>query len=428
MKDSKRQSLKLHKSRARARRSNKFLLKVAPFRSPIITKGKGNWVWDIDGNKYLDMMSGQFCLAFGHSYQPFTDALLKQLKVITHTNTLTNTDQTLSALEALAGVSSGSIHKGILLSTGAEAVECAIRYAKQFTGKDGMVAVREGYHGLTLGTQGISSGGIYAHPHIDNTFFISAPTDSETNIRLLKETYKKHLMRHKDSIAAIIVEPVISVGGMIFLNDQFFKILKELATELNALLIFDECQTGMGRTGDWFAYQHLKVVPDIVVLGKILGNGLPVSAVLVKDEVAKKIENSLIHFSSHQNDPLSAACVSFVINEITKRRLLVNVRKKGKKLLSELTRLSKKEPWLLKPRGRGLMIGFDIPEFLFTEKRNLGLELIKILEERGVLVQAIRRGRTFRILPSFLITDLEVSFFIHMLEESFLDLHVQYDA
>lgn len=403
-----------------------YVLQVAPFRTPVISHGEGNSVWDSEKKEYLDMMSGQFCLAFGHSYPPFVEAIHKQMKLLTHTNTLSLTTKTLEACKELASVTHPTLNKSILLSTGAEAVEFALRYAKFATGKNGIVSIRDGYHGLTLETQSISSGGQYAAPKTPETYSIETPDWDRKGESMSKEAYydmllqkaEAELKQHEGTIAAFVAEPVISVGGMIYPDSYYFIGLKKLAEKHKALFIFDECQTGLGRTGTWFAYENTGIVPDILVLAKIAGNGMAVSAVVVTDNLAKRIEHKLIHFSSHQNDPLSAAALHFVITHMKEQDTLTHVQTVGNYLVSELKKLAKTQSMIENPRGRGLMIGFDLPDKLFSQKRNPGQELISAMEQRGVIIQAIRQGRTVRILPSFVTTTHHVDTFIQALSHS----------
>lgn len=403
-----------------------YILKIAPFRGPIITHGSGNDVWDVEGNKYLDMMSGQFCLAFGHSYAPFVKAMHEQMNELTHTNTLSLTKITLEAMKELASVTHPTLNKSILLSTGAEAVECALRYAKFAAGKNGIVSIRDGYHGLTLETQSISSGGQYAAPKTPETYSIETPDWDRKGDGMKKEEYydmvlqktEADLAQYEGTIAAFVAEPVISVGGMIYPDSYYFVGLKKLAEKHGALFIFDECQTGLGRAGSWFAYEDAGIIPDMLVLAKIAGNGMAVSAVVVSDDMAKQIEHKLIHFSSHQNDPFSAAALHFVITHMKQENTLTHIQTVGSYLVDALQTLAKTQPLIENPRGRGLMIGFDLPDELYSKQRNPGQELITEMEKRGVIIQAIRQGRTVRILPSFITTTAQVDTFIQALIQS----------
>lgn len=415
----------LKKSLKLLKKYKSYLFLLTPFRKPVLKSGKGVWVTDIDGNKYLDLMSGQFSLPLGHCHKEFNEVLYTQAKKILHTNTLYLTEEVFRGIKAVASITAKGLKKTAFLSTGAEAVEFAIRHAKFYTKKEGIVSLTSGYHGLTLATQSLSKKGIYAKPLVPKSYHIPTPnhlnspdgkiTDKTTEACLEKS--KKKLAQYKGKIAAFIVEPIISVGGMIFLPKKYLLGLKKLADEHKALLIFDECQTGLGRTGKWFGYEYFNIVPDILILAKGAGLGFPTSLVVMKNRIAKEVEGKIEHFSSHQDDPISGVTIEFLINYIRKHKLLKKIRRKGNYLLKMLKRISKENNLLQNPRGLGLMIGFDINEKFFNKRFNPGKELISLLEQDGILIQATRRGRTFRILPSYEITNKEIDIFIRSLRK-----------
>lgn len=397
---------------------------AAPYRNIILKRGKGMWVWDVDGNKYLDMMSGQFCLPFGHSDTITARMVCKQTETMINTNALFLTEDVLQGARALSSIAHKLLQKVFFLSTGAEAVEFALRNAKAFSGKEAIASLTVGYHGLTLATQALSNGGTYAKPMVSKIYHLPSP---DITLRKKNETVREFIaqcLKQTDHVlgaaqhdlAAIIVEPVISVGGMIYPPKQYFQGLVKIAKKHSALLIFDESQTGIGRTGTWFGYEHCGVVPDMVVLAKGIGLGFPVSAVLMKTTVATRLEGKVMHFSSHQNDPLSGAMAACVISTIKKRKLLPIIETQGAYLLARLRQISVKHPLIQNPRGRGLMLGFDLDEKIFTAEQNPGQRLITLLEMHGMLIQAVRRGKVFRILPAFIITKKEIDFFITTLD------------
>ncbi|MCD8484168.1 aspartate aminotransferase family protein [Candidatus Woesebacteria bacterium] len=402
----------------------KYVLEVTPFRAPILASAEGSYYKDIDGNRYLDLMGGQFCEVLGHGDEELAEVVYQQSKKILHTNTLCLTEEVLEACRALSEITNDTLQKTILLSTGAEAVECALRYARFYTKKDGIVSITNGYHGLTLATQSISSGGAYAHPLVPGSHFIPTPdwhnrpadVDGSEYIAEHLQAAEEYLSEFEGTIAAFIIEPVVSVGGMIYLPKEYFAGLAEIAKKHGALLIYDECQTGLGRLGTWFGYERTGIVPDILVLAKAAGLGFPVSAVMFSQEIAEAVEGKFIHFSSHQNDPFSARMVLHLINTIKKEDMLSKILETGEYFVSRLQELSKKSALLLRPRGEGLMISFDLPEEYFTETNNPGMRLIDLLEQRGVMVQAIQKGKTFRIIPSYRISRDEIDFCIETLE------------
>ena len=418
--------MNLDKSRKIMKEYKEYVFKATEFLEPIIERGEGSYVWDIDGNKYLDINSGQFCVVFGHTYKPFLDEINRQMEKIIHTNTMTLTSEVFEAAKELASINDGDLKKSIFLSTGAEANECAIRYAKFLTRKNKIISFSKGYHGLTLGTQSITMGGIWARPRIDGCIDIETPdllypSDNKNSDEFYKqciEDLKLKINQNQDEIAAIIVEPILGTAGIVIPPQDYFKTLRKLCDDNNILLIFDECQTGFGRTGKWFCYQHFGIIPDILVTAKAIGMGLPVSAVTFRQSVIEEFEGSITHFSSHQNDPLAASIVKFVIQHIRDNDLLTQINEKGQYLINKLIEVSKENRLIVNPRGMGLMIGFELPLDLVKDDRHLTYELINRMQDNGVLLQAVRRGATFRILPNFLVTYEEIDYFIEMLRKS----------
>lgn len=395
-----------------------YLFTAVPYNSFILTKGEGTWVYDEQGRKYLDLNAGQFCLCFGHNDPGLQQVVLSQMKKIYHTNTATLTPEVLQAARDMAGITGGELTKTIFLSTGSEANECALRYARFATGKAGVIAFKNGYHGLTLGSQHLTMGGIWAQPRDEryNGYL------EDFDVQSLRSAIERILQAKNGNVCAVMVEPVLGVGGVLLPSKEFFRRLREICTEKGLLLIFDECQTGFGRTGEWFAYQRLGVEPDILVCAKSMGGGMPVSSVTFNKRLAQRLEGKYIHFSSHQNDPLACAVVSYIIDTMKKNRCLEHNREMGDYLLAELKKLAAAHPLLREPRGMGLMLGFDFPDEALAADPGLTRRFLTRLQEEGVLLQAIRRGKTFRLSPSFIITREEIDFLISKLDKVLAEL------
>jgi 4-aminobutyrate aminotransferase-like enzyme len=390
----------------------------------VIASGQGSFVTDVDGNKLLDLNAGQFCCIFGHSWPKMDAIIRKQLGTIGHTGTNTVSQDVLVAAKALSERCPGMSGKVIFLSTGAEAVECAMRFAKGVKKRNGFVCFKNGYHGLSLGSQSVTFGGQWALPVVDQIHSIAVPCFHELDEAALAaamdasiEELQRLLASHGEEIAGLILEPIISVGGMIYLPDSYCERISDLCKKHDIFLVYDECQTGMGRTGTWFCYEHSKVIPDILVSAKAVGAGFPVSMVVFNGKTVDLKATSLGHYSSHQNDPLSAGIVTGVIEEIENGRLLEAVQDKGAYLLGKLVELSGKYSFIKKPRGRGLMLGFDIDRPGLTSYRQLGKEFLDRLLENGVMLQATSQGKTYRLLPNYLVSREEIDFLVAVLEK-----------
>lgn len=416
----------LKKSSACYEAGSPYLLEATHYIEPIIERGEGSFVWDVDGNRYLDFNAGQFCMTFGHGYRPFIDEVSRQMGKIYHTNTSALAPEVFEGARDLARVIGGDLRKTLFLSTGSEANEAAIRYAKVFTGRDGIACISDGYHGLTLGSQGMTMGGRWARPRIPGSMAVLTPdcvhrpesVGEEELVDCCIADARRLFDEDGDSIAAFIVEPIIGVGGLVEMPARYLRELRGLCDEHGSLLIFDECQCGFGRSGEWFVFQSVGVAPDILVTAKAMGNGLAVSSATFSERVAEGIEGRIVHFSSHQNDPLSAAVVSFVIREIEKNDLLDRNREMGKVLVEALERACSTTAALKNARGFGLMCAFDVNDEAVPDYREYSSRLSHELQGRGVLIQAIRQGRTFRLMPNYFISREEIGLLEEALSES----------
>ncbi len=378
-----------------------YLIPIIPFHEQIISYGKGSYIFDIDDKPYLDLNSGQFCTILGHANPDLTAEVDKISKNIAHTSSGMISSASITAAEKLNEISGELDAYSILLSTGAEAVEFAIRYSKHITGKDGLVCFEKGYHGLTLGTQSITFGGRYARPLVNNIF--SVPIPNETNVDYCFNEIKNVIENNKDTLAAVVMEPIVSVGGMLFPPAEYFSKVRDLCLENDVLLVFDESQTGFGRTGSWFAYQELNVVPDMVICSKGIGMGYPVSAVLFNSRLLKRTI-TMTHYSSHQNDPFAAGIVSFGIEYIYKHKLLESNREKGAYFLAKLKELSQKCSWYKNPRGHGMMLGLDLYIEGVTDYRPIYKSVYDQAADMGMLLQGTDGGRVLRFLPDYLLS------------------------
>jgi 4-aminobutyrate aminotransferase-like enzyme len=398
-----------------------YVFQITEFVTPILDHADGCFVFDMDGNKYLDLNSGQFCACLGHNNIEFRKTVYDQLGKIYHTNTAALSPEVFFAARSVAEVMGGDLKKTIFLSTGSEANECALRYARFITGRNVIVGINKGYHGLTLGSQTLSMSGIWARPRDENNFFIDCEDKDP------EQTIKNFVDQTHNDIAAIIIEPIIAVGGMIYLTRKFLRALRQACDKYKILLIFDECQTGFGRTGSWFAFQYFGVYPDIIVCAKSMGLGIAVSSVTFAENIAREIEGRITHFSSHQNDPLSCAITSFLIETIKKENFLEEIDKKGRYFLDQLTYISTRHPLLIDPRGIGLMLAFDFEHKRVSDHPEISKKFLKDIESRGVLLQAVRRGRTFRLLPAYIIKMQEIDFFLTQLEDSLSSIEKEYN-
>jgi len=427
MQDTKTYCAVMSESRALWKKHLRHVFMAAPYRHPVLVSGKDAWVHDTSGKRYLDLSSGQFSCPFGHGDRRLAKIVAGQLQSLGHTNDLLVHETVFRATSDLASIAPKGLGKAILLSTGTEANECAFRIAKAYTGKNGIVGFDRGYYGLSVATQSISAGGRYADPKVPNMFCIPVadPLSVPAGMTLAEHESdcvaraRRRLARAKGRIGLFIFEPILSAGGMIFPSPGYVAKLLPLIREHRALLAFDEAQTGLGRIGRWFGCGRYRCAPDMLTVSKGLGCGLPVSAVLLNTRISKKIEGQYLHFSSHQNDPVGAAVVSYAIGRIRKEKLLARVRSTGAYFLRALRALERSDAWLANVRGEGLMLAFELEQDVFASQKsyNLGFMLQDLLEQSGVLVQAVARGRIFRLLPPYIIAKKDIDFFVDALAD-----------
>lgn len=401
---------------------SKYMLPVLDFRKIVITKGKGSYVWDANGDKYLDLNSGQFCAVFGHSDANIAEEIFRIANKIQDTDTSTLSEDVLIAAKKIHEICPEMNARTIFLSTGAEANECALRYAKHLKEKNGIISFDMGYHGLSHGTAAYSMSRARIRPTVEYSYAVSAPRDygdnklSEKEIDKYVDEFEKMLSENIDNIAAAIFEPIISGGGLIFPPKSYFKKVAAICKKYDVFLIFDECQTGFGRTGTWFYYQQLECVPDFLVAAKAIGLGYPVSCVIANGNTIKNDLFVLQHYSSHQNEPFAARIVSFGIETMIKNNMLESNIENGNYLMEILKQLAKKHSVVSAPRGVGLMCGFDLFKEVLEHYKEFGTEFCKKALNYKILLQHCNNGKTIRILPNYKMTKTDIDFLYENLD------------
>jgi 2,2-dialkylglycine decarboxylase (pyruvate) len=396
-----------------------YVLMATSYRDEILLTGRGCRVVDADGNSLLDLEAGQICAILGHGHPKLLARLAEQMEKLAHCGTAYLSEPVFEGAKKMAGIVPGDLKKTVFLSTGAEANECAFRIAKIFTGKRGIVGFNRGYSGLTLATISASISARDTSLAVPGTLKILAPDCERCPVMaqfpacdfLCLKVSEEFLRDHvRDEIAAFIVEPILSAGGMIFPPPGYFVRLADTASRLGALLIADEAQTGMGRTGKWFGIEWDRVVPDILVFSKGAGGGFPASGVVVTEEIAQGVLGRFSNFSSHQTDPLAAAAVSAVVDIIEEEGLRDRAADLGARFLDALVEMSARYPFVGKVRGKGLMIGVEMADF--PQKGMSATQVGNVFEglcrRAGVHIKSIHGGRIFRILPPLTITREEV--------------------
>jgi acetylornithine/N-succinyldiaminopimelate aminotransferase len=353
--------------------------------------GEGSWLVDSDGNRCLDLLGGLAVTSLGHCHPAVTQAAHEQLDRLWHASNLYWTEP----METLAGRLSARFGgaAAFFCNSGAEANESALKYARRATGKAGVVALEGGFHGRTLGALSVTgqpAKRIPFEPLSPGATFV-APNDIEALAAAVGP-----------GTGCILLEPILGEGGVYPLEPEFLAAARALADEQGAVLIFDEIQCGLGRTGSFFAFEQLGVRPDAVTLAKALANGLPIGCLLVAHEAPEGFGPG-DHGSTFGGNPVACAAAVAVCDALTDE-LLANVRERGASLAAELAPL----PAVSEVRGRGLMLGLELD-------RPAG-PVVDAARERGLVVGSA--GPTvLRLTPPLTISTDELEHALGLLQE-----------
>jgi len=362
-----------------------------------IEKGVGAHVWDVDGKEYIDCMGGYGVALVGHKNQRVNDAIKEQIdKIITVHSSLYNKtrEEFLTLLISLAPKGLTQVH---LNNSGAEAIEAAMKFARKFTGKKGMVAMKGSYHGKSFGALSLTFNPKYRKafaPLVEKVSFASYG-DMESLRSVID-----------DDTAFVILEPIQGESGIIVAPEGFLQEVRKLCDEKGILLIFDEIQAGLGRTGRLWACDHWNTAPDILCLAKGIAGGVPMGATLVRPDILASISKGE-HSSTFGGNPISCAAGIAALKAITEDGLIENSDKMGKLFREGLEKLKEKHSMIREIRGKGLMIGIEMK----FEVKDILMGLIK----KGVLM--LYSGRNIlRILPPLVISEDDVTKVLHALD------------
>ncbi|RLF48266.1 MAG: acetylornithine/acetyl-lysine aminotransferase [Thermoplasmata archaeon] len=366
-----------------------------------LVRGKGVYVWDENGNKYLDAIAGIGVAILGHSNEELAIAINEQMKKLVVAGPMFHHEEKDEALEELSKFL--SFEYAYFGNSGTEAVEAALKFARLYTGKKEIIAMTKAFHGRTFGSLSATwkkkyRGGF--EPLVPG--FKHIPFN---NIEVAKEAITKET-------AAVIVEPIQGEGGINVIDKDYLEKVNKLCKEKDILLIFDEVQTGFGRTGEFFAYQHFGIEPDIMTLAKTLGGGFPIGAMVAKKEVADLMVPGT-HASTFGGSPLACASAIAVIKTIKEKKLLEKVRKNGKYLREKLEKLKKKYDFIKRVKGMGLMLAVELEMD--------GKEFYKKCLEKKLLLNCTH-GNVIRIMPALTVKKKEIDEAVEIMDECFSSL------
>jgi len=377
---------------------NRYLAKVYAKKPVVLARGKEAFLWDINGKKYLDFTGNYGACIIGYSRTDVIKAIKHQVEKLIPCHGSFYNEARAEFLEKLVQITPKGLTKAFLGNSGAEAVECAIKMARKFTKKPEIIAMMGGFHGKTMGALSATWKKKYRAPF-------------QPLVQCFKHVQRYSIQKIKEAVtestAAIIVEPIQGEGGVILPPNDFFQNLRELCDKTGILLILDEVQTGMGRTGKMFACEHWGIIPDIMCLAKPIAAGLPLGVAVAKEEIASSLGVGE-HTSTFGGNPVVCAAASATIDLILKEQLPERAAKLGDYFLGKLRELQSKYRVIREVRGLGLMIGVE----LRVQVLNIILEAI----EKGILMLDAGRN-VLRFLPPLIITKKHIDTVIAFLEE-----------
>lgn len=360
----------------------------------VINKGKGCYVWDENGEKYLDFYGGHAVALVGHCHPVIVKAVSQQLKkLIFYSNVVYNT-QRAEAAKLLIELTKGKFQSVFFCNSGTEANETALKLAKKFTQKDEIISFIGSFHGRTIGSISVTGFEKY-HKDIGSLM---------PNVKFAQlgdiESVKKLIT---NNTAAVILEPIQSIAGINEATPNFYIQLKQLCEEKGIALIFDEVQTGLGRTGKMFYGDHCKITPDIITLAKGIAGGLPAGVVLVSKKILGSVKLN-DQGSTFGGGPAICAAIVATIQTIKQNKLVGKAYKMGQILIKKITTL----PHVVKVHGKGMLLGIelDIPAKLVQT----------ILLKEKIITGTSANPRILRLMPPLIITEYDTQLFINKLK------------
>jgi len=416
------------------RMKKEYLMPSVPsyYQEPLFLKrGEMQYLYDVEGNRFLDFYGGIYVVISGHCNPFIYENVISQMNQLVHSSCFYLNEPSLRLAKRLAEITPGRLKKTIFVNSGSEAIEVAILLAKTYTGREEILALQGGYHGRSMLTRSLTGQMGWRHDRcpvpgivfIPNAYCYRCPFNlSYPTCDLLCARYAERVITTSTTgkIAAVLVEPIQGVGGLIIPPPEYFAILKEIVKKYGGILIVDEVQTGFGRTGDKrFGIEHWEVEPDIIVVAKALGNGLPIGAVIATDEIASSYQGPSVY--TFGGNPVICAAALANLEYIEKNKLPEKASLIGNRFKERLLALKNKYPgYIGDVRSKGLMVGVEIINE-GNEPNPVGArEIIQLCKDRGLLIGL--GGSHFQVLrmgPPLIISEDDIEMASQILDESF---------
>jgi acetylornithine aminotransferase/acetylornithine/N-succinyldiaminopimelate aminotransferase len=363
------------------------------------THGKGCYLYDANGKEYLDLVAGIAVNSIGYSHPDWVKAMQEQVSKLIHVSNLYYVEEQAKLAEKIASITPGDLDRTLFVNSGAEANEGALKLAVRYTGRSKVMAALNGFHGRTaaaLGATGQTKYQATFEPLISGAFEYYDYGDCESVKNMIGK-----------DVAALIVEPIQGEGGVRTASKEFFKTVRDLCTDNGTMMIVDEVQTGIGRTGMWYGIQNFDVVPDIITMAKALGGGAPIGAVTSTDEISKVMTPGT-HGTTFGGNPLVTASGCAVLDIMKKENLVQNSHDLGARWMSDIKGISSDK--IKEVRGYGLIIGIEM------DSNETASAVQKHCRDNGVLVN-VCHGNTVRLIPPLIINDSQKDVFTKLLKE-----------
>jgi 2,2-dialkylglycine decarboxylase (pyruvate) len=414
----------------------RFLIRYAGGFAPFtVARAEGAWIETADGRRVLDFTSGQICSTLGHNHPRIAAAIRQALDEVVHLNSWMLSEPVLALAEHLVSLVPAPLEKVILLNTGSEANEVALKLAKLHTGRFEVGGLTRSFHGLVSGIASINFSMAHAGygPLLPGAFALPAPyayrcpmrhCDGACDCTCLEAGFDLVDQQSVGSLCAVVAEPVLSAGGIIVPPEGYFRRLRELCDARGMLLVVDEAQTGFGRLGKMFGFEHDGIVPDLLAVSKTLGGGIPLAATIATSEIEEDcVAKGFLHVTSHVSDPLPAAAGLAVLEVIEEEQLVARAHERGEYLLGRLRELQAAHEQIGDVRGRGLLVGLELVEDRESRRPAdvLGAAVTTECLRRGLSMNIVRAGSSancFRMAPPLTITEDEVDLAVEILDAS----------
>lgn len=381
-------------------KSSKYLFQNYGRADLSFTHGKGCYLYDTKGKEYLDLIAGIAVNAVGYAHPKWVEAMQAQVSRMAHVSNLFHIEEQANLAENIAGVTPGNLDRTLFVNSGAEANEGALKVAVRYTGRDKVLSALNSFHGRTAAALGATG-----QPKYQDTFqaLISGAFDYFDFGDL--ESVKAKMSK---DVAAVMVEPIQGEGGVRTASKEFFKGVRDLCDDYGALMVVDEVQTGIGRTGQWYGIQNFDVVPDIITMAKGLGGGAPIGAVTTTDEISAVMVPGT-HGTTFGGNPLVCASGNAVFDIMKSENLVENSREVGARWMADIRSLESDK--IKEVRGYGLIIGIEM------ESNETAVGIQKACREDGILVN-VCHGNVVRLIPPLIINDEQKDRFTSVLEKN----------